>query len=81
MAQINIRMDDNLKNDAEQLFDSLGLNMSTAFNIFVRQALREGGIPFRIVDPFYSESNMQSLKKAIHAADEGKLIERDITED
>lgn len=47
-TNISIRMDSELKAQAEKLFDELGMNISTAFNIFVRQALREGGIPFRI---------------------------------
>lgn len=47
-TNISIRMDSELKNRADALFDELGMNMSTAFNIFVRQALREGGIPFEV---------------------------------
>lgn len=47
-TNISIRMDTELKAEAEELFDALGMNLSTAFNIFVRQAIREGGIPFRI---------------------------------
>ena len=79
MAQINIRIDDNLKEKAEILFDELGLNMSTAFNIFIRQSIRQGGIPFEItthVDPFFSESNMRTLKEA----DEGKFVSKSIEE-
>lgn len=45
---ISIRMDAELKAQADVLFAELGMNMSTAFNIFVRQALREGKIPFNI---------------------------------
>ena len=41
-------MDSDLKAQAEDLFSELGMNLSTAFNIFVRQSLREGGIPFEI---------------------------------
>ena len=41
-------MDSDLKAQAEELFSELGMNLSTAFNIFVRQSLREGGIPFEI---------------------------------
>ena len=50
MAQvnINIRMDELLKQQAEILFTDLGLTMTTALNMFVRQAVREGGIPFNI---------------------------------
>ena len=47
-TNISIRMDSDLKAQAEALFSELGMNLSTAFNIFVRQSLREGGIPFEI---------------------------------
>ncbi len=47
-TNISIRMDAELKAQADTLFAELGMNLSTAFNIFVRQSLREGGIPFRI---------------------------------
>ena len=47
-TNINIRMDSDLKAQADALFGELGMNLSTAFNIFVRQSLREGGIPFEI---------------------------------
>lgn len=47
-TNISIRMDTELKAAAESLFEELGMNLSTAFNIFVRQSLREGGIPFMI---------------------------------
>ena len=41
-------MDADLKAQADALFGELGMNITTAFNIFVRQALREGRIPFEI---------------------------------
>ncbi len=47
-TNISIRMDSNLKAAAEALYEELGMNLSTAFNIFVRQSLRVGGIPFTI---------------------------------
>ena len=47
-TNISIRMDAELKAQADVLFAELGMNLSTAFNIFVRQCLREGAIPFRI---------------------------------
>ncbi|MBO4677483.1 MAG: type II toxin-antitoxin system RelB/DinJ family antitoxin [Oscillospiraceae bacterium] len=47
-TNISIRMDTELKAQADALFGELGMNISTAFNIFVRQAVREGGIPFKI---------------------------------
>jgi len=47
-TNLSIRMDKELKEQAEQLFSELGMNMTTAFNIFVRQAVRQGKIPFEI---------------------------------
>ena len=47
-TNISIRMDSDLKAPADALFSELGMNLSTAFNIFVRQSLRDGGIPFEI---------------------------------
>lgn len=47
-TNISIRMDSNLKAQADALFGELGMNITTAFNIFVRQSIREGGIPFDI---------------------------------
>ena len=47
-ANLNIRTDKEVKLAAEKLFDSLGMNMSTAINIFLRQSIRENGIPFEI---------------------------------
>ena len=47
-TNISIRMDADLKAQADELFNDLGMNLTTAFNIFVRQSLREGGIPFVI---------------------------------
>lgn len=45
-TNLNIRVDEELKRKAEALFAELGLNMSTAMNIFLRHAVRYGGIPF-----------------------------------
>lgn len=42
-TNISIRMDSDLKAQADALFGELGMNLSTAFNIFVRQSLRDGG--------------------------------------
>ena len=45
---VTIRMDADLKAQAEELFAELGMNLTTAFNVFVRQSLRQGGLPFEI---------------------------------
>ena len=66
MAQVNIRIDDDLKEKAEDLFEELGLNMTTAFNMFVRQTVREGGIPFEIttkVAPIYNDETIEAMQE------------------
>ncbi|MCL2096381.1 MAG: type II toxin-antitoxin system RelB/DinJ family antitoxin [Oscillospiraceae bacterium] len=52
---VTIRLDKDIKERAEKMFGDFGMNLSTAFNIFARQALRQGKIPFEIYVPFYSE--------------------------
>ena len=47
-TNISIRMDADLKAQADALFTELGMNLTPAFNNFVRQSLREGGIPFEV---------------------------------
>ena len=47
-TNINIKTDSVLKKNAEVLFEELGMNMSTALNIFLRQSVRENRIPFEI---------------------------------
>lgn len=47
-VQITIRVDKDLKESAEYLFNRLGMNMSTALNVFLRKAVNEDAIPFTI---------------------------------
>lgn len=47
-SNVSFRIDSDLKMQADSLFASLGMNMTTAFNVFLRQAVREGSIPFNI---------------------------------
>ena len=69
-TNISIRMDSDLKAQADALFGELGMNLSTAFNVFVRQSLREGRIPFDI-------SLNQPNKETIAAMLEAERIARD----
>ena len=48
ISNVSFRIDSNLKSQADNLFSQLGMNMTTAFNIFLRQSVREGRIPFDI---------------------------------
>ena len=68
-TNISIRMDSQLKKEADTLFSELGMNISTAFNIFVRQSLREGGLPFEV--------SLSPTEKTLQACVEAKAITED----
>lgn len=73
MANLNIRVDDTLKQQAERIFSDIGISLSTATTIFLKQVVRCNGIPFELrADPFYSEENQKHLKKAIEDLESGK---------
>ena len=81
-ATVTVRMDEKLKSQAESLFDEIGLNMSSAITVFVKAAVREGGIPFALsADPFYSASNQARLRRAISQLDAGTGVLHEISED
>lgn len=74
MAQISLRVDDDVKRGAEQTFDEIGLSMSTAINVFLKKVARERRIPFELsADPFYSESNIRYLEKKMEDYKAGRL--------
>lgn len=78
MAQINIRVDDEVKKAAEQTCADIGLSMSTAINVFLKKVAREKRIPFELSsDPFYSDCNMAHLRRGISALNAGKGIEHE----
>jgi DNA-damage-inducible protein J len=80
-TSITIRIDKDLKQQAEALFEDMGLNMTTAFTIFAKTVVRKKKIPFEIeADPFYSEANQKFLLKAIRDAEAGKLTPHELTE-
>lgn len=66
MTQVNFRIEDDIKNNAEQALKEMGLNMSTAITMFLVKVGRERRIPFEITanDPFYSETNMERLRRS-----------------
>ena len=80
-TSVTIRMDETLKQQVEIIFEEMGLNMTTAINIFAKAVLREKKIPFEIAaDPFYSESNQAYLRKAIEDLNAGKGKRHDLIE-
>ena len=69
-TNLNIRTDKEVKDQAETIFNALGLNMPTAINMFLRTAIRERGIPFSLKLDVPSETT-------IAAIEEGRMLAAD----
>ena len=83
MAQISLRVDDDVKINAERTFDEIGLSMSSAINIFLKTVVRENRIPFELsADPFYDKENIRELERRVNELKSGRstLKEHDLIE-
>ena len=63
MATVSFRMDDALEKQADELFNDLGMNLTTAFTIFVKQAVREQGIPFEISREVPNSETLEAIRE------------------
>ena len=60
-----IRIDSEIKKQANELFATLGLDMSTAVNLFLHQCVLKGGFPFRVEQTRYSDETIDAMAEAI----------------
>jgi len=67
---MNIRMNDEIKKQAQELFSNLGMDMTTAINVFLRQAILRNGLPFSVK---YSKLNRKTIA-AIEDVENGKNL-------
>ena len=73
MAQLSMRIDDNVKKKAEMACDALGLTMTTAINLYLVKLGNEMRIPFEVsVDPFYNPVNQKVLEESISQLKSGR---------
>jgi DNA-damage-inducible protein J len=59
-----IRIDASVKKQANELFSELGMDMSSAVNIFLRQCVLRGGLPFNVEVPHYSQRVLDAMAEA-----------------
>ena len=59
-----IRIDPNIKREATALFSNLGLDMSSAVNLFLHQCVLRGGLPFAVEVPQYSDKMLDAMAEA-----------------
>lgn len=70
-SAINIQVDSETKKAASQILNDLGLSMSTAINIFLKQIIKNDGLPFEVKNPKPSKELLEALK-------EGEVILQEI---
>lgn len=70
-SAININVPTEVKEETTQIFNNLGLNMSTAINMFLKRVIQERGIPFEVKEP-------KPSKELLEALEEGEQIIEDI---
>lgn len=86
-ATLSVKMDADVKKGLEDFCSEVGMNVSTAINMFARAVIREQKLPFevttRVQDPFYGSANMERLVAAAQRMDAAggtvhELVEDDI---
>lgn len=83
MANLQVKIDDKLNADAKVVAANIGMDVNTAVRIFLKQFVRENGLPFRpVADPFFSPENMAHLEAAARDMDAGRnIVAHDLTEE
>lgn len=81
-ALVQVKIDKKLKEQAEQLLNDFGLDITTALRMFLKAVVREQRVPLKLKkpkqDPLYSPENVAEIKRAAKELDEGKGIEMTI---
>ncbi len=83
MGNINIKIDNELKEQAEYWFSEFGMDATKAITMFYQAVIREQRIPFDIPesDSFYSEANMAHLQQSIDQINKGERFIHELIED
>ena len=83
MTTVSLRFDDEMKKQLDEMCDEMGMNLTTFFMIYAKKALRDRRIPFEVtapLDPFYSDSNMEQLRRANQQIHKGQVVVKTMEE-
>ena len=80
ISNVSFRIDSKLKNEATELFESMGLTLTAAFNIFLRQAVREKGMPFAVTTVVPNKETVKAIKETKEAGEKARLAEAKLEE-
>ena len=64
-TNFSLRIDNDLKRQSEVLFSELGMNLTTAINVFLRQSVREGGFPFQVRLETPNKQTIAAMEEAL----------------
>lgn len=79
LATMSIRVEEETKREIEAFCSEVGMNPSTAVNLFFKAVLRENRLPFEITrDPFYSEANIRRLRESVAQMNAGITARHDL---
>lgn len=76
-----IRIDKDIKEQVVGLFSDLGIDMSTAVNIFLRQCILHDGLPFNVERPQYNNATLQAMEEALRISKDPNVKSYDNLED
>ena len=81
-TNLTIRIDEDIKKEAEALFNKIGLSTSAAINVFLRQAIREQAIPFELkpYDDYYTGQRLERILRSKAQAEKGEVITKTLAE-
>jgi len=81
MANVQVRVDESLRAQAQSVAASMGLDLASAVRLFLTQMVRENGLPFRpVADPFYSMRNQAGLEKSVAQLNAGQTVVKTLAE-
>jgi len=72
-TNLNIRTDKDIKEAAEEIFEELGLDMTTAVNIFLRQVIRENGMPFQLERSVPNQETVAAIAEGRKLANDNSI--------
>ena len=80
---LQVRVDDNLKEEAARVFENLGIDTSTAVRMFLKRSIMENGIPFRMTlpkEPYRAECGYRALQEISEAAEKNGVSDMTLEE-
>lgn len=64
ITMFNVRIDKGVKSDCEKIYNELGINLTTAINVFLRKSISVGGFPFDVKIDNYSKETLEAMSEA-----------------